>query len=380
MLRKLGLGMGAFLLAAIVIAGIAVLVTAPERLPETTDSSTWLVSGPFNVVSVDRTFIDNTRPTDENNGVASSASRTLNATVWYPQDNEAAVPLIVHSHGFVSSRSDLSYAAEHLASYGYIVAAADFPLTHGGAPGGPNALDVVNQPADVSFLIDSLIDMSNDEETFTTSIDESRIAVMGYSLGGLTTSLVTYHSELRDPRIKAAVSIAGLAAPLQPTFYRATDVPFLMIAGTLDALINFEAHAATIPERVPNSAVVRIEGGTHLGFAALAEPLLRFMHHPDGLGCSAVISNMGDGPDEAFNLLGSSADGIELTNDIPDICESMPTAEALHPGRQQMATKIALLTFFESVFAEDPGRRSDAAEALSTSLAVDMEEISFEDS
>ncbi len=40
---------------------------------------------------------------------------------------------------------------------GYVVAAPAFPLTSRNVPGGPNAGDVLNQPADMSFLISSMI-------------------------------------------------------------------------------------------------------------------------------------------------------------------------------------------------------------------------------
>ena len=48
-----------------------------------------------------------------------------------------------------------AYLAEQLASLGYVVVAVDYPLTNGLAPGGPDVKDVVNQLADVSFLIDT---------------------------------------------------------------------------------------------------------------------------------------------------------------------------------------------------------------------------------
>ena len=83
----------------------------------------------------------------------------------------------------MSERTDLGYNAELLASYGYVVVAANFPLTAGGTAGGPNANDLVNQPSDVSFLIDSVLQLSGEAKSFAGEIDSSRIALMGYSLG-----------------------------------------------------------------------------------------------------------------------------------------------------------------------------------------------------
>ena len=51
-----------------------------------------------------------------------------------------------------------------------------------------------------------------DERPFAGGIDRDRIGAMGLSLGGLTTTLVAFHPTLGDPRIRAAVSIAGPSA------------------------------------------------------------------------------------------------------------------------------------------------------------------------
>jgi predicted dienelactone hydrolase len=88
-------------------------------------------------------------------------------TIWYPENSDATHPLLIHSHGIVSSRSEAPYLAEHLASYGYVTAAADYPLTSGSTPGGANAGDVINQAADVSFLIDSVLGLGIDEAPST---------------------------------------------------------------------------------------------------------------------------------------------------------------------------------------------------------------------
>ena len=58
----------------------------------------------------------------------------------------------------------------------------------------------------------------------------------------------------------------------------------------------------------------------------------------------------------------------------------MPLREALHPGRQQMITTVAVLSFFESVFSEDQARREKGAVLLRESLALDFEEASVRSS
>ncbi|MFT4816166.1 MAG: dienelactone hydrolase [Pseudohongiellaceae bacterium] len=377
MVRKITLGLVG--IGGLLFIGLAVtyLVTMPEPLPQDSASEKWLQGGPFVVGHYDFVLVDESRETMANGDAPRLSNRTFPTSVWYPENGEGNYPLVIHSHGFVSERTDLAYIAELLASHGYVVAAANYPLTAGGTPGDPNADDLVNQPSDVTFLIDSLLELSGSDKPFAGELDPSRIALMGYSLGGITTTLATYHPRLRDERVAAAISIAGPSAGLVSKFYETTDVPFMMIAGTLDALIDFEYNAAVIPQRVHNSVLIEIEGGTHLGFGSISEPWLRLMNHPDGLGCTAVLSNLGSDPNAAFVALGDASDGIVLDANIPEVCARMPSEKALHPARQQMVTSIAALSFFEFVFNEDPAKRQAAYEQLSNALPTDMSEAKF---
>lgn len=367
--------LGGFVLLAVL--GVVVFVaTGPKQPPASSLSAQWLKSGPYPVASTDFIWVDQTRVTDPNRGNPGKPERTLPVTIWYPIEAEGAHPLIIHSHGIVSARNELTYLMESLASHGYVVVAADYPLTSGSTPGGANGNDVVNQPADVSFLIDSVLSLGQ-AQPFSGEIDTTRIGLTGFSLGGLTTSLATYHPRWRDPRISAAVAIAGPSLAFTSKFYESSDAPFLMISGTADALIDTEWNGLIIPERNPGSALVTIQGGTHLGFVAMAEPSFRFMHNPDSLGCSAVLAVLDEDPNEVFARLGTEEEGIQMPIDAPGVCDIMPLREASHPGRQHMITQLAVLSFFESVFSRDQTIRQEATSVLEVALTEDFEEVTF---
>lgn len=376
MIKKI-LKIVAGLMVTFVVALLAIFIaTGPQRPASDSSSAQWLEAGPHSIGEQSFVFVDSSRPTDENRGVPGKPDRTLNTTIWYPQDLTGSLPLIVHSHGIVSERTELAYLAEALASYGYIVVAADYPLTSGATEGGANGNDVVNQPADISFLIDSVLALSDAEKPFEAEIDIDRIGLTGFSLGGLTTYLTTYHPSLREPRVAAAVAIAGPSAAFAPQFFNSSNVPLLAIAGTADALIEHRRNAADIPQRASNASLVTIDGGSHLGFTGIAEPMLRYMDNPDTLGCGAVMAVLDEDPTEVFTLLGGTAQGVDMNRDLPGICD-YGYPETTHPGRQQMITQIATLSFFESVFNEDSARRSEAKTQLESNLSADFTEATF---
>src|SRR5207249_4079999 len=128
------------------------------------------------------------------------------------------------------SRGGELYYTAHLASRGFVVASIDFPLTRGGAPGGPELADFHNQPGDVRFVIDQLLRLSRRRgEWLAGGVDRKRLGVTGLSLGGGTTLLVTYHRRLRHRRIRAALPVAPTGCFFGERFYRSTAGPTLLV-------------------------------------------------------------------------------------------------------------------------------------------------------
>ena len=244
-------------------------------------------------------------------------------------------PLIVYGHGFTSMRSEGAYLARHFASHGYIVVAPDFPLTNIASPGGPRFDDVVHQPGDMSFLIDELLGWNRDPgHDFSDAVDEDRIGAMGLSLGGMTTTLAAFHPRLRDPRIGAAVSIAGPSAMFTPSFFETADVPYLMIAGDADGNVGYDANAASVPARAPGARLVTLQGGSHAGFAEIARYVFRWIGNPDTLACRALAgapADTGEGEGLAVAGLGDVEDGVDQSlGDTP--CQRLSTERAMRPA------------------------------------------------
>ncbi|PLW70557.1 alpha/beta hydrolase family protein [Pseudohalioglobus lutimaris] len=350
----------------------------PEPFPASSRSKALLQVGPLQVLQHDEVFIDDSRPTNANRGYAGDKVRRLEGTIWHPSTKDGGpYPLVVYSHGFSSNREGGAYLAEQLASLGFVVAAVDYPLTSRGAPGGPNAKDVVNQPGDISFLIDRLLVQNNTPgHVLEGMLDGSRIGVTGISLGGMTTTLVSFHPEMRDPRIGAALSIAGPTALFTDTFFTFTQVPFLMLAGDIDALVPYLTNAAPVIDKVPGSQLVTVTGGSHTGFAGPAAPL-RWMKNPDALGCYMANRNIdGDEEDTWYDLIGTEAQGIDHKTKN-DFCLVDPLPKAINVLRQQMITSVVVTSFFQSVFAPKAEQREAARFFLSNTLAGELPDVSY---
>jgi predicted dienelactone hydrolase len=179
---------------------------------------------------------------------------------------------------------------------------------------------------------------------------------------------------LRDERFKAAVSIAGPMAMFTKAFFKESETPFLMVGSTVDAFIPYDTNAMVVPERVPRSVLVSISSGTHTGFADFADPFLSFLSNPDSLGCSHIEGKI---PKEGDMLerLGGATVGIDINaKDYP--CQLKELPKGLNPARQHQLTKMAVLSFFESLFSKDSVRRDAMKKYLSSAIAEENTDAS----
>ncbi len=370
------------------LAGVAIVIglgmlaiawarAAPQPFPPGSESAGRLAAGPYRVGRADFEWTDGSRTTPPHDDYPGAPQRTLAVTMWYPKGAHGKLPLLVYCHGFTSNRFGGRYLAQHLASHGYVVVAADFPLTNMNAPGGPWVDDVVRQPGDVSFLIDRTLALSKPERPLAADIDGTRIGVLGLSLGAVTATLVGFHPKWRDPRVDAVVSMAGVGDVFGPTFYRHAHVPFLMIAGTSDSMVDYATNALPTLDRVPTGALVTLWGATHLGFDDIATRWLRPFRNPDRVGCflggvdsSAVMKNPFDG------MFGTAKQGLLAVSAYTTPC-SRTFAVVMRAARQQMLTKVIVQAFFDAQFSVDAAARADSAGFLSRRLPDSLSQVSY---
>jgi dienelactone hydrolase len=229
--------------------------------------------GTFPVAEVMLDLVDASRPTAANGAAPGSDVRTLHTAIYYP-DAPGRFPLIVFSHGLGALGRLYFVILEAWAAAGYVVAAPDFPLSRAGAPGGATSDDYVNQPADVRFIIDEMLRLDADPSSgLHGRIAGERIGAAGQSLGGLTTFGVTLNTCCRDPRIDAAVPMAGLLWPFPDGAYDGAGAPpTLVIHGDADDTVPYsEALTAYATLHAPKALLTLIGGGHILPYVGSSD-------------------------------------------------------------------------------------------------------------
>jgi dienelactone hydrolase len=146
-------------------------------------------------------------------------------------------PLLIFGHGFTVTPAPYARLLQSWARAGYVVAAPVFPLENANAPGGPNEADLVNQPADMSFVISQLLRANGRQGALGGLLNRRMIAVSGQSDGGETALAVAYDRFFLDHRVRAAVILSGAEIPGVGGFtFPAGSPPLLATQGTADAI------------------------------------------------------------------------------------------------------------------------------------------------
>jgi predicted dienelactone hydrolase len=167
--------------------------------------------------------------------------RMLPTAVWYPavaagpaSALRGPFPLVVFAHGFDVTPYTYDRLLRQVAAAGFVVAAPLFPISAAGLPGRPREDDIANQALDVRATISTLLALGAGHGWLAGRLDPHEVAVMGHSDGGETVAANVLVAADHDPRVRAAVILAGQL----PTWgvIRPAAIPALVVQGSADTI------------------------------------------------------------------------------------------------------------------------------------------------
>ncbi|MEL6222581.1 MAG: alpha/beta hydrolase [Cyanobacteria bacterium J06627_8] len=143
-------------------------------------------TGQFTITTQSLTLVDNQR------------NRSYPVDLYQPNnldEIEGPIPLMILSHGYGDSRTNSSAvaAAQNLAANGFVVAAIEHigsntayqdDLIRGLTQESFDAVEFINRPLDIQFLLDTL-EQQNEAE-FQGRLQLERVGIIGHSFGGYT--------------------------------------------------------------------------------------------------------------------------------------------------------------------------------------------------
>ncbi len=227
-------------------------------------------------------------------------------------------PVVVFSHGNGGVRFQSFFLTEYLASHGYIVVSPDHTgnAAVSSLPGGdltglllpagvlPNAVAVdpaysfdlqgTDRLADVSFLVDSVIELneSDPDGRFTGKIDIENVGLTGHSFGGFTTVAAM----VADDRFDVGAPMAG--SP--PT--AAMDRPIMQFLATEDRTIGLTGNDVIEQQYQGHQgpkAILRFTDAGHFSFSNMC---LLLPDNGDGCGTNTRL-----GTGETFSFLADTS-------------------------------------------------------------------------
>jgi dienelactone hydrolase len=161
------------------------------------------------------------------------------------QPADGRFPLVVFSHGLKGSPERYQAALSGWAAAGFVVVAPTFPYTSQYATDFKRS-DIVRQPADVRFVLAEMRRLDTTPgDPLAGHIDTSRIAAIGHSAGGYTTTGL--FTAGHDPSLKAGVIMAGWLAP---GAFAGPPATMLFLQGTADPIVPV-ARSRVAFNRVP---------------------------------------------------------------------------------------------------------------------------------
>jgi predicted dienelactone hydrolase len=247
--------------------------TSSTTVPPTT---TTLPVAPFPVARFTTTFTDSSRGSPARNGNPAPASRTISTTIWYPVSAPPTsdvptppaaaghYPLVVFAHGYEIDAAAYATLLHDTAVGGFVVAAPDFPGTSTAYPGAAVREDALQQPADISFTITSMLQLSQQPGPLHDAIDPNAIGVSGHSDGAVTATAAGWNTCCRDQRIKAGAIYTGATFAFDGEWFPPGSPPVMFVHATADEINGYGASTSMFERAQSPKYLLTIEGGSHL--------------------------------------------------------------------------------------------------------------------
>lgn len=199
--------------------------------------------------------------------------RHLPTEVWYPVGGvRRARPLVVFAAGYLQCPVQYEPLLAAWASAGFVVAAPTFPLTNCAVPGGAEEADILNQPADVAFVIRQLEEASEgsdavpDGHVLRGRIDPAEVAVAGQSDGGDTVAALAANTCCDSVPVQAVMVLSGAElASFGGRYFPPGSPPLLVVQGTADT-VNVPSDSLTLydDDTAGPKVLVLLDGADHL--------------------------------------------------------------------------------------------------------------------
>jgi predicted dienelactone hydrolase len=245
-------------------------------------------------------WTDFSRPTPANGSVAARPKRSFATDITYPQiaSNTHRRPLVVFVHGVDSNRRQSTFLTRSLAEAGYVVLAADFPLTARSTPGGASDAHAEDQARDIAFLVDQLGDPANVHAPWAALADASKYLVVGHSTGGAVALVAGFAPDYHDPRVAGVIALSPDACFFSHAFFSTRALPLAIIGATNDRFSPLANNAkwAYQNSSVPH-ALATLLGGNHIYFTDYCLPdwLIAPMYPLDDTALNSTMARYGPG-------------------------------------------------------------------------------------
>jgi fermentation-respiration switch protein FrsA (DUF1100 family) len=174
----------------------------------------------------------------------SLGQRSLLTVIRYPTDRGSPgswpsggpFPLVMFAPGFQQCSSTYEDLLRAWASAGYVVASVDFPRTSCLVASTAYEPDLVNQPADVSYVLGQLLALAaRSGDFFSGRLNPREVAAAGQSDGGDTVAALAASTCCLDHRLRAVAVLSGAEWPPMPgTYFAGAASPMLFVQGSAD--------------------------------------------------------------------------------------------------------------------------------------------------